>query len=136
VAGLLSRGPLLTPNATELHDLAVLVGSDRLEGAEAARAIAARTGTPIVVTLGADGAMAVTPAGEVDVAPPRRTAVRDTTGAGDTYNGVLAVRLAAGDALGTAMRAATVAASLSVAHAGARRGMPNAAAIDAALRAA
>ncbi|NMI00708.1 PfkB family carbohydrate kinase [Pseudonocardia acidicola] len=43
-------------------------------------------------------------------------------------------RLAAGDGLADAVRTATVAASLSVAHAGARAGMPTAAAIDAALR--
>jgi ribokinase len=62
--------------------------------------------------------------------------VRDTTGAGDTFNGVLAARLAGGAGLGLAVRTATVAASLSVAHVGAREGMPALAAIDAAMQTA
>jgi ribokinase len=59
--------------------------------------------------------------------------VRDTTGAGDTFNGVLAAHLAAGADLVTAARAANAAAALSVAHTGARSGMPSAAAVAEAL---
>ena len=60
--------------------------------------------------------------------------VVDTTGAGDTFNGVLAAHLAAGDAIMTAVSTAVVAASLSVATVGARPGMPNAAVIASAIR--
>jgi len=145
VLELLEAGPLLTPNASELAELARLLGESAgpelaadpgpgHEGvADRARAIGRRTGAPVVVTLGGDGAMVVTPDGQAEPIPPRPAEVRDTTGAGDTFNGVLAAHLATGAGLGAAVRAATAAASLSVAHVGARAGMPRAAAVAAAL---
>ncbi|MHA6796078.1 PfkB family carbohydrate kinase [Pseudonocardia bannensis] len=72
--------------------------------------------------------------GQAAHVPPGKTTVRDTTGAGDTFNGALAARLAAGDDLAGAVRIATVAASLSVPQIGARAGLPSVAAIDAALQ--
>jgi hypothetical protein len=84
------RGPLLTPNAGEL---AALTGAGPPD--ERAAELAARTGAPVVVTLGGDGALVVGPGGELDHLPPFPATVRDTTGAGDTFNGVLAVHLAA-----------------------------------------
>jgi ribokinase len=123
------HGPLLTPNVGEL---AALVGG----GPTGVRAVglAARTGAPVVVTLGAEGALVVGAGGSVEHLPPHPATVRDTTGAGDTFNGVLAAHLAAEADLTDAARAANVAAALSVAHAGARAGMPSAAAVAAALR--
>ncbi|MDF3050399.1 MAG: Ribokinase [Pseudonocardia sp.] len=124
------RGPLLTPNAGEL---AALVG----EGPSGVRAagLAARTGAPVVVTLGGEGALVVEPDGWLEHLPPYPTTVCDTTGAGDTFNGVLAAHLAAGADLLDAAQAANVAAALSVARPGARSGMPTAAALAAALSA-
>jgi ribokinase len=122
------RGPLLTPNAGEL---AALTGAG--PPAERAAELAARTGAPVVVTLGGDGALVVRPDGEVDHLPPFPATVCDTTGAGDTFNGVLAAHLAADVDLAAATRAANAAAALSVAHAGARAGMPTAGAVEAAL---
>lgn len=149
VVGLLKAGPLLTPNASESEDLVrMLVGEvpqeDRIQqggGGLRRRALAAkhvmqRTGSPVVVTLGGEGALILTPDGELRHVPPRAALVRDTTGAGDTFNGVLASRIAAGDALPDAVQFANTAASLSVAHVGARAGMPTAAAIHAALQSA
>ena len=46
----------------------------------------------------------------------------DTTGAGDAFNGALAARLAAGDALPVAVPLAVAAASRSVSAPGARGG--------------
>ncbi|MDP9435271.1 MAG: PfkB family carbohydrate kinase [Actinomycetota bacterium] len=149
VARLLDKGPLLTPNAAESDDLAgmlpdggadaTVVGEGTTPSTRAVRTAAAvrltrRTSSPVVVTLGGDGALVVTPDGQVDHVPPRPTQVRDTTGAGDTFNGVLAARLAAGDALLAAVRVAGTAAALSVAHVGARGGMPTMAAIHAAQK--
>ncbi len=48
----------------------------------------------------------------------------DTTGAGDTFNGVLAAWLASGAELPEAVEAANAAASLAVGAPGARGGMP------------
>jgi len=114
------HGPLLTPNVGEL---AALTGP----GPTGVRAVglAARTEAPVVVTLGGEGALVVEPGGMVEHLPPRPTTVCDTTGAGDTFNGVFAAQLAAGAGLLDAARAANVAAALSVAQVGARGGMPS-----------
>lgn len=139
VAELLAHGPVLTPNGSECRDLAALLVVDPVpDGAgpstqAGARTIATHSGAPVVVTLGGDGALVLLPGAEPEPVPPRPARVRDTTGAGDTFNGVLAARLAAGDDLLTAVRQATTAASLSVGHVGARTGMPLAVAIESAL---
>jgi ribokinase len=137
VAELFDQAPVLTPNARELTALCAIVpGLDPdADTAMQAGALAARTGSPVVVTLGRDGALIATPD-----APPERIAapvadVVDTTGAGDTFNGVLAAQLASGAELLDAVGTAIVAASLSVTHAGARTGMPTRRQIEAALHA-
>ncbi|CAG7586943.1 PfkB family carbohydrate kinase [Rhodococcus opacus] len=135
VADLLGYGPILTPNAGECLELAKMLDDDHTHAREAAAAIMARTGAPVVVTLGGDGALVLTPDGNVDHVRPRPAVARDTTGAGDTFNGVLITRLAAGDELDDAVRAANVAAALSVAHVGARAGMPRATDIEVGSRA-
>ena len=134
VSELLGYGPVLTPNAGELASLASAVALPLPNTAvEQARSLVDRTGAAVVVTLGAAGALIVPPVGAAEHLPPRPTSVRDTTGAGDTFNGVLSARLAAGDDLSSAVRAANQAAALSVASTGARTGMPLAAAIRSAL---
>ena len=122
------HGPLLTPNVGEL---AALTGP----GPTGVRAVglAARTEAPVVVTLGGEGALVVEPGGMVEHLPPRPTTVCDTTGAGDTFNGVFAAQLAAGAGLLDAARAANVAAALSVAQVGARGGMASAELIAASM---
>jgi ribokinase len=139
VAELLTHGPVLTPNAGELAALARAAGirTEVGQGADertaaAARALGERTGAAVVVTLGGDGVLVVRPDGTTEHLPARPTTVRDTTGAGDAFNGVLAAYLAAGEDLATAVRAANTAAALSVTGLGARGGMPTAAEIGAA----
>lgn len=140
VADLLKYGPLLTPNSGELADLAAAVGLPAQDGDDAgsatlrrARLLGDRTGSGVVVTLGGDGVLVVAPDGGTEALPAYPTTVRDTTGAGDTFNGVLAAHLAGGGSLGDAVRAANAAAALSVAAVGARNGMPDAAAIEHVL---
>ena len=69
-------------------------------------------GGEVVTTLGAKGCR-IRSTGEVIPAPPAEAV--DTTGAGDTFNGVLAVRLAEGASLRDACIAANEAAAASVA---------------------
>ena len=66
----------------------------------------------VVTTLGAKGCR-IRSTGEVVPAPPAKAV--DSTGAGDTFNGVLAVRLAEGASLRDACIAANAAAAQSVA---------------------
>ncbi|MDN5920149.1 MAG: PfkB family carbohydrate kinase [Pseudonocardia sp.] len=143
VLDLLDDGPVLTPNRSELADLHSRAGlsdagppgaglSDAGDVAARAIALAGRTGAPVVVTLGGDGVLLAHPDGTVREIAAGAAQVRDTTGAGDTFNGVLAAGLAAGRDLAQAAETAVTAASLSVASDGARTAMPGAAEIEAA----
>ena len=117
-AALLELSPLLTPNLDEARALA---GESDAEAA--ARALAARTGAPVVVTLGAEGALVVDRE-SVDRIPAPHVEVVDTTGAGDAFNGALAYELAGGAALLDAVRAAIAVAAASTCAAGARTVVP------------
>jgi ribokinase len=123
-----AAGPILTPNAGEARMLAQAADAatrdDRAGVTGAAAALGALTGQPVIVTLGAEGALLLAP-GRAPVRVPSHPApVVDTTGAGDAFNGALATRLAAGAQVEEAVRYAVVAAGLSVARPGARGGMP------------
>ncbi len=112
VRELVGTAVVLTPNRSELADLAGGSGPDR------AVALRARHGAPVVVTLGREGALVVDGPPELIGAPP--VPVVDTTGAGDAFNGVLAAQLADGVPLAEAVRAAVAVASLAVQYPGAR----------------
>jgi ribokinase len=99
-------------------------------GSSDALALSARTGGPVLVTLGAHGALLAAD-GQTEQFAAHQVDAVDTTGAGDTLTGVLAAGLAAGFQLRDSVRRAIGAAALSVTKAGARTGMPDAAAIDA-----
>ncbi|WP_194918620.1 ribokinase [Catenulispora rubra] len=73
----------------------------------------------VLVTLGASGAILITPEALDHVPAPRPDRVVDTTGAGDALVGVLAAGLAQGFGLRAAVERAVRAASLSVMEVGA-----------------
>ena len=86
----------------------------------------------VVVTLGAAGAL-VARRGLPDVEVPSvRVEAVDATGAGDTFCGVLAAGLAAGDDTVVAVRRAVVGAALAVTRPGAQSGVPTAGEVAAA----
>ena len=120
---------VVTPNAGELAVLAAQAEEPR---GGAKRLAAGYPGLTVVVTLGDEGALAFGPDGERKVAPPRARTV-DTTGAGDTLNGVLAAGLLENLPLPGALQRAVAAAAISVGVTGAREGMPSRDAIDAAI---
>jgi ribokinase len=117
-----------TPNEREL---AMLTAAD-WPVADAAVALSDRTGGPVVVTLGARGAL-LADSGILEHVAAHQVVARDTTGAGDTLTGVLAASLAQGRELRAAVRRAVGAAALAVTREGARAGMPTAAEIDQLL---
>jgi ribokinase len=86
-----------------------------------------------VVTLGAEGALAIGPEGGQRIAALPVEPV-DTTGAGDAFVGVLAASLDLGHDLGIALRRASVAAGLACTGLGAQTSQPTAAQIERRLR--
>lgn len=113
----------LTPNAGEAERLSGLKTADPGEAARAADALHARGAGTVVVTLGADGALARN-AGGVLRAAAYRVPVVDTTAAGDAFNAGLAVAMAEGRPLGTALAFASAAAALACTRRGAQPSLP------------
>ena len=132
-AELLALAPLLTPNHAEA---AVLTGggTTAADAEAAARELVRRTRAPVIVTLGADGALLLERAeGPLQWLPVFSVATVDTTGAGDAFNGVLAAGLASGMELRAAVRRGMAAAALSTTQVGAQAGLPWRVAIEALL---
>lgn len=115
-------------NAEEAEALTGLTGPAAAIGMRQAGAAIA------IVTLGAQGCVVATESG-VWSHPAAAVAMVDSTGAGDTFCGVLAACLAAGRALDPAIGAAQRAASLSVQRAGCFAALPDRAELVAVLAA-
>ena len=126
----LTQVDLLVGNSIELKWAAEHLGT----GNNAA-SLSAALGMPVVRMMGVQGAESMSPAGYRHV-PAFPVHMRDTTGAGDCFSGVLAAAVARGAPLHTAMRRASVAAALSATRLGAQLGMPLWGDIDAALQTA
>jgi ribokinase len=123
---LLAATDLLVPNE---HEAAALTGIADPHGAAEALL---RSVPEVVITLGAAGCLHAARGSEpLTVAAPRVKAV-DTTAAGDTFVGALAVALAEGRPVPRALAWAATAAALSVQRVGASSSMPYRAEIDAA----
>lgn len=121
---LLAAVDLLVPNE---HEATALTG--RTDPHEAAAALLDQV-PEVIVTLGAAGSLyAARGAEPFTVSAPRVTAV-DSTGAGDTFVGALAVALAEGRPMREALAWAAAAAALSVQRPGATASMPYRAEIE------
>jgi ribokinase len=124
------QADILIANETEF---ALLTGRG-IEELDAAMADWARqNGQTVIVTLGGDGARAVTKSGEKISVPALKVKPVDTVGAGDTFCGYLAAGLDAGLDLASAMKRAATAASLACLKAGAQPAIPLADEVAAAL---
>jgi ribokinase len=122
---LLNAVDLLVPNE---HEAATLTG--RTDARSAAVALLEEV-PEVVVTLGSAGCLYATRGADpVTVPAPQVTAV-DSTGAGDTFVGTLAVALGEGRPMPQALRWAAEAAALSVQREGASTSMPYRSEIDA-----
>lgn len=125
--GLLDSVDLLVPNE---HEAAELTGASDPEVALAA--LLERV-PEVVVTLGEHGCLYGAWDGTRIRVPGVPAEVVDTTAAGDTFVGALAVALAEGQPIETALGWANAAAALSVGRLGASTSMPQRAEIEAAV---
>jgi len=113
----------LTPNESELSVLSGLAVDGVPSAERAARKLMAGGVRSVIVTLGAQGCMAVTAEGS-RIFPSYKVKSVDTTAAGDAFNGALAFGLAAGLSLEAAVPFANGVAALSVTRMGAQSSMP------------
>ncbi len=133
-AGLIALADIVIVNETELAGYAAspIAADATREIVAAARRLISRAGQTVVVTLGAQGAIAVD-ATQAQMQPGRKARAVDTTGAGDCFCGALAAGLAEGLKLPEAMILAATAASISVERPGATTSMPTRAEVHSAM---
>lgn len=113
----------LTPNRGELQLLAGLPDPHASIDMQAS-ALIERGVRQLLVTCGADGVVVVSPDRTFEVSSPRVNAV-DTVGAGDCFNGAVAVALSEGMDVPAAAGFACRAAALSVQKEGAQSSFPD-----------
>lgn len=120
----LSNVDVLTPNESELRILLGLPPDDPTPTAALAHQLQALGVETLVVTRGGQGALVVHADGTIEEVPGVPVDVVDTTGAGDAFTCALAVALAEGAPLSTAVRFAVCAGALACTRAGVIPSLP------------
>ena len=131
-AELLDGVDVIVPNQTELAVLAGHAGLTAISEVDPDTAVALARGLPVaaaVVTLGAGGAMVVTPSDATHVRAPSIVPV-DTTAAGDAFCGALADALVDGATLVQAAEWAVRAGAAAAMRHGAQPSMPTRAEVE------
>jgi ribokinase len=131
IVNLAPAGPI-APERLEEIDLLIANEGEAATLGDDHRVVARRLRQGLVVTRGAAGSVAFLADGGEIAVPPLAIDPVDTTGAGDTFVGLLAAGLDQGMALEPALRRASAAAALACLTVGAQPAMPNRAAIEAA----
>jgi ribokinase len=128
---LLSKANVVTPNRVEALALAELDPDSALphDWKLCASRLLAAGAKAAVITMGAEGCLVADGTDCWSIPSPRVEAV-DTVGAGDAFNGALAIALAEGRALAEAAAWANAAAALAVTRPGAQHALPYRDAID------
>jgi len=113
----------VTPNEIEAEQMTGVDIRDLNDCREAGLRLLEKGVSSVIITLGAKGAYVVSREFE-GLVEGFKVPVVDTTGAGDAFNGALAVGLAEGLGLKEAVRLANAAAALKVTRLGAQEGLP------------
>ncbi len=125
----------LTPNESEAEALTGVAIRNADDARVAARRLLDRGVGCAVITLGAQGALLCDATQTIHVPSFQAGPVVDTTGAGDAFNGALAVALAERMPLPEAMRFASAVAGICVTRTGTAPAMPTRAEAQALLQA-
>ena len=110
---LLQQVSILTPNETETELLTGIKVTDDASCARAAEILLGKGVKTVIITLGSRGAFVASRTMQQTVSGFKVQPV-DTTAAGDTFNGALAVAIAEGLSMIDAIRFANAAAAISV----------------------
>lgn len=121
---LLANLYMITPNETEAEILTGIKVEDEAGAARAAEKLHHWGVQIVLITLGAKGVY-VSENNQGQIIEGFRVTAKDTTAAGDTFNGALVVSLLEGKSLSDAIRFAHAAAAISVTRAGAQPSIPN-----------
>jgi ribokinase len=122
-ASLLAKIDVITPNETEAHWLTGITVTDSSSAHDAAVQLREHGVGTVIITLGDQGAYLLDDTHD-ELVPGFNVKAVDTTAAGDTFNGALAVALGQGQTMKTATQFANAAAALSVTQAGAQPSVP------------
>lgn len=131
-ARLSALADIVIANETEFE---LLIGRDGISSDERQQAMKdmhAQTGQTIIITLGADGVIAMRD-GQLHKAAGLKIEPVDTVGAGDTFCGYLAASLDKGLDFATALKRAAVAGSLACTKQGAQPSIPLGSEVDQQL---
>ncbi len=120
---LLRKVDIMTPNETEAEVLTGTPVHDLESAAVAGSRLRQMTEGDVIVTLGEAGCVWVWPTGFEHIPAPRVQPV-DSTGAGDAFNGGLALALARGDSIARALRQAVRSGAAATLMRGAAEAMP------------
>lgn len=120
---------ILTPNSTEVRILLGLAPDDPTPTPKLARRLLDYGVQTIIVTLGKEGALIVTKEAIVDVLAIPINAI-DVTGAGDSFNATLAVKLSQGASVQNAVSEAVYAGAYTAMHLGVIDGLPTRTQLD------
>ena len=120
---LLRLADIVSPNETELAQLTGADVSGRVSAREAAEKLIAQGVGTVVLKLGSDGSMLVTPQGAEHFPAYKINAV-DPTAAGDAFTAAFTVEYAGGSKIEDAIRFANGAGALTVAKLGAQSSLP------------
>jgi len=121
---LLAKLDVITPNETEAEMLTGIKVVNLADAEKAAQALRAKGVGTVIITLGSQGAFVLSDSFTGMVATRKVEAV-DTTAAGDTFNGALAVGMANGQVIDEAVGFANKAATISVTRLGAQASVPS-----------
>lgn len=121
---LLAQLTMITPNETEAEVLTGVKVVDEQSAAQAAAVFHQKGVAIVLITLGAKGVF-ISHNALQKIIPGFRVQAKDTTAAGDTFNGALVTALLEQKSLEEAIQFAHAAAAISVTRFGAQTSIPN-----------
>ncbi len=114
---------IITPNETETQILTGIMPDCEVNVALAVKKFREMGASNVIITLGKTGS-AVAVGKEITLIPAHKVKVTDTTAAGDTYVGAVAVKLSEGENIVDAAKFASYASALKITRKGAAVAIP------------